>query len=162
MVLDPADEKVVADVAEHGFHSLGVEGEGVHPQFRYSVGFWESLNSPEVLIYGLDLKLAHSMLWEMFRQIKAGKMLRDRERWSGLLEGYDCISRPIDPSQFPDHVGFALWYRRFRLGDASNLRAFQLFWPSVNDGHYPWEQGCPPRVRNLQPLLYLPLAVGIA
>jgi hypothetical protein len=76
--LEPEDQRVVDKVEEFGFFSQGVLAEGAQPAFRYSVGFWESLNSPEVIIFGLPLDLMHSMLWEMFRQIKSGKTLSDR------------------------------------------------------------------------------------
>ncbi len=161
-MLDAIDQKVVDDVAAHGFHSMGVGAGDGEPQFRYSVGFWESLGSPEVLIFGLDFKLMHSMLWEIFRQIKAGSALEDGKRYVGLLEGYDCIARPVHQSQHGEYFGFALWYRRYRNVDPSALEAYQLFWPGVEQRLFPWERGCVDEVRSAQPLLYLPRETGLA
>jgi hypothetical protein len=161
--LDPEDRRIVDKVEEFGFFSQGVLAEGDQPEFRYSVGFWESLKSPEVIIFGLPLDLMHNMLWEMFRQIKAGKTLSDGARWSDLIAGHDCISRPVHPSQFAEHIGFALWYRRLRTGNAEGLSAYQLFWPGKRQGLYPWQDGCDQTVRECQPALYLPRdVVGLA
>jgi len=161
--LDPEDQRIVDDVEEFGFHSLGVLNDGDHPEFCYSVGFWETLRSPEVIVFGLPLDLMHRMLWGMFRQIKAGKTLSDGARWSDLIEGYDCISRPVHSSQFTLYIGSALWYRRLRAGNSQGLRAYQLFWPSKNQELYPWQDGCDQNVRDRQPALYLPRFVeGLA
>jgi hypothetical protein len=154
-ILDPEDQAVADNVETYGFHSVGVFAEGDDPAFRYSVGFWESLES-------LPLDLMHNMIWEIFRQLKTGKRLQDGERWSDLIEGFDCVSRPVHPTQMNEYFGVGLWYRRYRTRRRDGLCAFQLFWPGKLQGLYPWEEGCNSAVRDHQPALYLPQAVGIA
>ena len=161
MALDAADQRVVDAIEEHGFFSQGVLADANGPVFRYSIGFWESLRAPEVIIFGLDLQLMHNMLWTAFRQIKAGTTLVGGYKMSGLIEGFDCVARPVHPTQVKAHFGVGLWYRRYRGAD-DNLQAFQLFWPGKVEGLYPWEAGCPAEVRALQPQLYLPLEAGLA
>lgn len=161
-MLDAADQELVDNVQEHGFHSMGVHADTEVPGFRYSIGFWETLGSPEVIIFGLDLKLMHNMLWEMFRQIKSGARLADGARWSELIEGFDCISRPVHPSQMREHFGYALWYRRYRKQNVQDLQAYQLFWPGRQQGLYPWDPDCVQEVRDHQPTLYLPREIGLA
>jgi hypothetical protein len=160
--LDESDQKVVDAVEQHGFFSQGVFEGSEGPAFRYSVGFWETLRSPEVIIFGLDLTLMHNMLWEMFRQIKSGAELADETRWSELIEGFDCIARRVHPSQVGEYLTYALWYRRLRSQQANDLQAYQLFWPGKQQGLYPWERDCVQFVRDNQPLLYLPRETGIA
>ena len=153
MSLDPTDLRTIDDVANYGWHCLHVAAEGDLPGFSFSVGFWETLNAPEVIIFGLRHELTHEILWEVFRQIQAGKTLVDGERWTGLIEGFDCISRPVHPSQIDEHFGVAIWYRRYRTG-LDDLRAFQMFWPGKLQGLFPWEAGCDEDVRAAQALLY--------
>ncbi len=155
MALEPSDQKTVDDVAEFGWSSFHIFDND--PIFSFSVGFWESLVAPEVIVFGLERDLMHNMLWGMFDQIKAGKRLVDGERWSDLIEGFDCISRPVHPTQMRAYLGTALWYHRYKSG-SSELSAFQLFWPGKLDGLYPWEPGSHADVREYQPLLYLPRA----
>jgi hypothetical protein len=162
MSLDPDDQRIVDCIAQHGFYSQGVFGGGDEPEFRYSVGFWETLASPEVIICGLPLDLMHNMLWEMFRQIKAGRTLSDGARWSDLIDDFDCISRPVHPTQIREHFGFALWYRHFRTGSVEGLAAYQVFWPGKLEGLYPWQENCAQVVRDSQPALYLPRETGLA
>jgi len=161
MNLDPSDEKLLADIEEHGFHALHILAEGDLPAFSFSVGFTETLNAPEVVICGLRRELMHNMLWEAFRQIKAGKTLSDGERWRGLIEGFDCISRPVHPSWNIEYLGYAIWHHQYRTR-SRDVRAFQLFWPGAQQSLLPWQQGCDSFVISQQPLLYLPREIGLA
>ncbi len=153
-MLDDAERKVVDDVARYGFHSLNVGAGDGEAQFRYSIGFWESA-SPDLIIFGLDPKLMHNMLWEMFRQIQAGNSLSEHKRYSDLIEGSDCIVRQVHASQLREYFGFGLWYRRHKGYDPMTLVAYQVFWPGAVQGLFPWEPGCVEEVRDFQPLLYL-------
>jgi hypothetical protein len=161
MTRDPSDLRLLDDVAEHGFHALHIFAEGDEPAFSYSIGFWETLNAPEVIIFGLRRELMHSMLWEMFRQVRAGKVLADGDKWSDLIEGFDCVSRPVHPDWISEYFGYGLWHHRYREG-RGDLKAFQIFWPGARQGLFPWDAGCDQFVRDQQPSLYLPRIVGIA
>ena len=66
MPLTEMQQKIVDCVQEHGWFSMGVfEGEE-SPSFNYTIGLWETLAVPELVICGLPTKLMHSMLWEAF------------------------------------------------------------------------------------------------
>lgn len=160
--LSKLEQDMVDGIAEHGFFSMHVLAEADFPGFTYSIGFWESVSAPEFLIYGLPRSLMHNMLWELYRQIKGGLRIEDGARVGDMLEGFDCIIRPIHPSHLRKHVGSALWYRRLKQGDDKELRAWQVFWPGTQQGLFPWEAGCVEEVRQLQPLLYLPDETGLA
>lgn len=155
MTLDPLDQKVVDDIAKFGWSGIHVPEDDEGPGFSYSIGFWESLAAPEVIVFGLNGDLMHNVLWEMFHQLKAGKRLTDGECWSNLIESHDCISRPVHSTRIKEYFGYAIWYRRYRAGNPQ-LAAFQLFWPGKGDRLYPWEEGAHAAVRRHQPLLYLP------
>lgn len=162
--MDDYEQRIIDDISEHGWFCVSVFDGKESPDFSYSVGFWETLESPELVVYGLPLKLMHSMLWSAFRQIQSRKLkIGDGVRWSGLIEGFDCISRPVHRSQIcRDTLNSALWYRRHRKGSDHDLSAYQLFWPGKLDGLFPWESGCSDIVRESQPLLYLPRETGVA
>lgn len=161
-MLNDSDLKVIADVEQHGFHSVGVFEDDEGPGFQYSVGFGETLGSPEVIVFGLKRDVMHNMLWSMFRQIKDGAKLSEGSKWSDLIEGHDCIARAVHPSQFSEYLGYCLWYdrhcRRAPLGNG----VYQLFWPGRAQGLFPWERGCMNEVSERQPPLYLPRETGLA
>ena len=161
MKLDASDKKLLADIDKFGFHALHIFAEGDEPAFTFSIGFTETLNSPEVVIFGLKRELMHDMLWEIFRQIQAGKALADGERWSGLIEGFDCVSRPVHPSWNQEYLGTAIWHRRYRTR-RDDVTAFQLFWPGAQQGLFPWEPDRDPFVISRQPALYFPREKGAA
>ena len=155
MALNKYFQDLVDDVKKHGWYAVFVATGEDEPSFGYSVGFWESLDAPDVIIFGLPPKLTHSMLWELFRQLKLGQKLEDGGRWPDLIAGYDCVSRLVHPSQTPKYLLSAIWYRKHRLGSA-DIEAYQIFWPGKGAGLFPWEPECSDYVRESQPALYLP------
>ena len=155
-MLDEAERKIVDDVARYGFHSLNVGAGNGEPHFRYSIGFWETIASPDLIVFGLDPKLMHSMLWEILRQIQAGNSLSDHKGYSDLVEGSGCIVRKVHTSRLREYFGFGLWYRGHKGYDPMTLVAYQVFWPGVTQGLFPWEPGCVEIVQESQPQLYLP------
>jgi uncharacterized protein DUF4262 len=163
MALTDYEQRIVDSVAKHGWFCVSVFGDKPDDVFSYSVGFSETLNMPECIIFGFSGELAHKVLWEVFHQLKAGAVLSDGRRWSGLIEGFDCISRPVHPSQITrEHFNSALWYWGDPIARGRSLEAYQFFWPGVNQGLFPWERGCDQIVRDHQPALYLPNQIGQA
>lgn len=161
-MLDEDEQKVVDDITECGFHMVGVMEDEEGPAFQYSVGFSQTLRSPEVIVFGLKREVMSSMIWELFRQIKAGGSLSDGCKWSGLIDGHNCISRLVHPSQAREYLGYALWYDRHRESEPLGLGAYQIFWPGKHQGLFPWQKGCAKEVCDQQPLLYLPRETGVA
>jgi hypothetical protein len=157
------EQSIIDNVARYGWQCTKVfDPDGTEPGFAYSIGFWETLCAPELIMFGLDVEMMHELLWLMYHQLKEGAQLADGARWPGLLEGFDCISRPVHPSQLKiDYFNSALWYRHHRTGSEA-LHAYQIFWPSAVDGLFPWEAGADAGVRDAQPLLYLPDEHGLA
>ena len=65
-------------------------------------------------------------------------------------------------SQLRNNFGIALWYEHYRQRDPGMLLAYQLFWPGLQQGLFPWDADCVEDVREYQPALYLPREVGLA
>ena len=147
------EKTIVANVEKHGWHSTYVMADGDAPGFGYSVGFTKTLGAPEFIIFGLPQALVHSMLWEIFEQIRDGKAVEEGARWSNLIDGYDCISREVLPGNIVrDYLNSAIWFN----GPPPGLRVFQMVWPSNGPGLFPWERDCAQIVRDAQPALYEP------
>jgi hypothetical protein len=161
MSLNDYERALIDNVARSGWQCTSVGGGEGKPPFSYTIGLWETLCTPELIVFGLDVETMFSMLSIAIDEMKKGAQLYDGARWP-LLLGYDCISRRVHPSRvIVDYFNSALWYRRHR-GVEGPLEAFQLFWPGVGDALFPWERGCDPLVREYQPRLDLPAEQGLA
>ena len=153
------EQGILDNIAEHGWQANYVfDPNGEDPGFAYSIGFPESLGTPDVIIFGLPQELMHSMLWEIFRQIKDGKALADGSKWTGLLEGdYTCVSRRVHPDNVgSNYFNSAAWWFRHSGRPREDLSFFQIFWPGVTDRRLPWEEGCHDTVIVAQPMLFEP------
>jgi len=180
--LSQSEQQILENVAKFGWHCVAVHGKSDEPDFAYSVGFIDTLGCPEFIVFGQPVKLMHSMLWGVFRQIRDGNSMPDEgQRWSHLIEGHDCISRGVHPGRIDtDHFNSALWYAWHTGRARESVRAWQLFWPGreqpffpwgrapsllpqgKRQGLFPWESGCSQSVRDCQPALYLPRETGLA
>jgi Domain of unknown function (DUF4262) len=153
--LDPAEQKCIDDIAQHGCHILKVfDHEGEKQNFAYSVGFPVSVRQPEVLIYGLQLELMQSMINEVYRQCAAGLELSDGLRLHDLIEGHECVAKICRSREaIEEHLGWAIWYHRSQREEEVQ-HFFQIVWPGAVNGLLPWEAGASQNVIDAQPALY--------
>jgi len=129
---DAVEKKVLADVAEHGWHCLNVLEEDGNPPWSFSIGFFETWKFPELIIVGLKREVAHGVLSIVARQLAKG-LAPDLGAVNGdLVEGYACCFLEVPTSRYRDYVGTAKWYYG---GDAFPI--YQIVWPS-KQGHFPW------------------------
>jgi hypothetical protein len=155
--LNAFEQKLLDDIRDYGCQVLHVfDGNGNEPGFSYSIGFPVSVNQPEVIVFGLDRKLMHSMVNEVHRQCSEGLLLRDGAKVHDLIEGFDCVLRRVtDGAAIREHFGSAIWYHRTQRG-VDVKEAYQLVWPGAQQGLFPWEEGCSADVISQQPALYGP------
>lgn len=153
--LNEFEQRIVANVEKHGCHVMSVfDPNGELPEFTYSIGFPETVDQPEVIIFGLSSEIRHSMVNETLRLCREGLVLEDGKHVSGLLEGHDCVAREVPSDAIdPEHFGSAMWFDR-HIGNSGLKRAFQLVWPGARDGLYPWDEGASQEVIDAQPALY--------
>ncbi|UIP06481.1 DUF4262 domain-containing protein [Erythrobacter sp. SDW2] len=147
---------ILENIEQFGLSVMHVAAEDPRaPSYSFSVGFEHSLAQPEVLVYGLDRNLAQSMINEVFRQCKEeGLELVDGQAIGNLIEGYDCMVRPIDdPRGRAAHFGYAIWFQQRSKGDGLN-RAVQIVWPDPKTRAFPWQDGCGSDIRGWQVQLY--------
>ncbi|WP_435418313.1 DUF4262 domain-containing protein [Parerythrobacter aurantius] len=154
--LDPQQQAILDNIERFGLAVMHVASEDPRlPSYSYSVGFKHSLSRPEVLVYGLDQGLAQSMINEVFRQCQEdGLELTDGRLVGNLIEGYDCMVRPIDdPRARTAHLGYATWFERQR-GAEEAVGAVQIVWPDPKTRAYPWQPDCGADIRGWQVQLY--------
>lgn len=149
------EQRIVANVERYGCHVMHVfDPDGVEQNFSYSIGFPVSVAQPEVIVFGLDRTLMHSMINEVHRQCRDGLALEDGLRVSDLLEVFDCELRAVRPDNIvAEYFDSTMWFHRTHTGHPL-ADAFQIIWPGAVNGLFPWDEGVSQDVIEAQPALY--------
>src|SRR5260370_5880693 len=120
----PNDQKLLDDVAEYGWHVMKVLDQPDTPGWAYSIGLHRTFDHPEVLIFGQDMDLMHSMINTIGDGVSAGKTFEVDGRYPDLIEAYSCTFRPVKSLWYEAFLGFAMWF----YGGA-RYPGLQWFWP---------------------------------
>ncbi|MCC6372752.1 MAG: DUF4262 domain-containing protein [Bacteroidia bacterium] len=145
--MTPSDKKLHSDIESHGWHVLKVLADDTGPEFCYSVGLYKTFNHPEILIVGLNLDLAHSLINNIGEDIRAGKIFLSGQFYSNILENFKCLLYDVDKSYYDEYFGYANWYYANK-----DFPVLQCIYPTVN-GVFPWDKNWPEEIKNLQPIL---------
>jgi hypothetical protein len=149
-------------VEQHGWTAIYVGDYEAAPTWAYTMGFQDTLGQPEVIVFDIPKDSANALLWEVFAQLKDGRLvLEDGKVWSEG-EALPCVWRKVDRSQVESEDGwftFAMVRSLARGGTPFDFEAFQLVL-SDNDGRLPWDAGYDEALRPRQPALYLPRSGG--
>lgn len=145
-------------IRKYGWTGNYIPGTDSEASFAYSIGLWECLGSPELIVFGADPALSRGLIGEAYARLKAGELkLADKAPW--ILDwksGPRLAWRAVHPSQIRgEYFSVAIWYRQHRKMNRAGFHAFQLFM-SDNNGVMPWEYGFDASHRPQQPELYLP------
>ena len=134
---------IVRRVQNYGWTSVGVTEDRNGGSMSYTIGFSDSVASPEVVICGLNDESVNSILWDAFRHIKDGRMtLAENAPWPGVVTQDACVWRRVHPTNLvPEVFGSGFWYYETRSARSRPLDMFQLVFPD-REGRLPWEEGC--------------------
>jgi hypothetical protein len=142
-----AESKIISDVAKYGFHVATVPSDGYSPTFAYTIGLYKTYGYPELICFGLNQDLLHSILW-------SGKELLDKHPapdqslgYPDFIGDYDVRLLTVDKAWYNYYFGYGIWFNQGR-----NFPALQLVWPDKK-ALFPWEEGFNPAWKAGQPLL---------
>ena len=119
-----SEEKVLADVADRGWHGVWIPEEGGTPGWVFSVGLLHSHGHPEIVVFGLPSETAHAMIANAVVDIEAGRAFPPHSTSDEILDGYRCAFRPVHPNWHAPLLGTALWFYQHAAFDA-----VQCLWP---------------------------------
>ena len=148
--MDAIEKKLREDIQQNGWHVLNVSPDRGHPPHSYSIGLFATFEHPEIVIFGLPGATAQKLIDVLADDVKEGESFEPGCRYSHVLKGYDVMFVRVAPETYQKHFGRALDY----YGSVS-FPVVQMVWPDRN-GLYPWESGCDPEIRKLQPVLSRP------
>ncbi|ESQ88729.1 hypothetical protein ABAC460_14865 [Asticcacaulis sp. AC460] len=132
--LDTQEKDFVAKIREHGWSGTNIFAEGNQPGFTFTTGFWVTHRAPEIIVFGLKAEIAHSVFWDLYRDIANGQTLPLCSRSDELLGNHDAYLFPVHKTHYPEYLGWSRW---FYAGD--EFPCVQLVWPDRKNV-FPWEE----------------------
>ncbi|MEV7007287.1 DUF4262 domain-containing protein [Streptosporangium sp. NPDC051022] len=148
--LDEFDRDTMRKVRERGWVVIMVPEDEDGPGWAFTVGLWHTFRSPETAMFGLDIEVMRDCLNTLADEIAAGNgLVADQER-DDVIRNYSVVTRNVDQSWYRSLFGMALhFYQR------PPLPFMEVVWPD-NAGRFPWDPRATPRLRELQPSLWIP------
>jgi hypothetical protein len=150
--LTSGDEKALADIEKYGCHVIHVLEDEEGPPFSYSVGVQKSSGAPEVIVIGLKQPIAHFVVNEYNRRVRAGERFERGARYEGFLEGFSVQFGAVARRHFDAYLGWDKW-----LYGGKAFEVLQIIYPTTN-GVWPWDANASEAFRERQPLLGEPAA----
>lgn len=147
---NPPDEtarQLLEHVDEFGWSVIGREADSLGPAYAYTVGLWETLQHPEIVVVGLDSEQAMALLNRMGDAIKVGQRFEPGQSLDGYVARYALKFVAVHPANVAAAFGYASWYYG---NDGTPM--IQCLWPDAV-GRYPDEEKFDDRFRDRQPLL---------
>jgi len=143
-----ADRLIIRDVNTVGWHIALVPPAGGHHGWAFSVGFVQTFDHPEVVIFGLPDDVLRALLDTIGQHLRAGRAFRDGHEDASLAPPFRFVFRAVDSAWQPAVLPVASWFYRDR-----SFTSVQLFWPDRSH-RLPWEADFDPDLSGHQPLLF--------
>jgi len=147
---DKSEQKLVDNVAEHGWHCIHILAEGEHVAYSFTVGLFHSYGYPELIIFGLPRDVAHDILTIAADAAQSGAPVDVTRPSDAFLKNGHCKFAKVPASAYREHVGSALWYY-----EKKPFPLYQIVWPSKT-GHFPWDPDVSDAFREAQPVIGVP------
>ncbi len=148
--LDGGDLRVMADVAQSGFHVVEVPSDADVPAHAYSVGLFRSWDHPEVTLFGLGPEVLRDAVARLGERVRRGERFEHGDVAEGVLDDRAVGFRRIVPRHYAAFLGRAAWYH-----GGARFPALQGGWADPA-GRFPWDRWFPRELRDAQPVLFEP------
>ncbi|ABS26806.1 DUF4262 domain-containing protein [Anaeromyxobacter sp. Fw109-5] len=143
--LDARDLRVLADVAEVGWHVVqAVETGRSH---AFTIGLFRSFDHPEVVLFGFGPEIREAALDRLGARVRAGERFEDGGVADGILADRPVTFRVVARRHYLAYLGYAGWYH-----GGPRFPALQAVWPDA-EGRFPWERWFSPALREAEPIL---------
>ncbi len=149
-LLDATDLRLMADVAQAGFHCAVSAGGEDGPPHAFSVGFFRSWDHPEVAMFGLEEDDLRGAIDTLAERIRGGERFEHGDFADAIVSGREIAFRRIVARHYTAHLGQAVWYH-----GGARFPALQAVWAD-EEGHYPWDRWFRRELRDAQPVLFEP------
>lgn len=142
-----AEEQIISDVKQYGWHVGLIEAEDGEPSFAYTIGLWETYKHPEIIAFGLSINNLHAILNNAGGKVKSGQVLKTDQDDFDIFEALPAQFLKVDPKYLKKYFGYGLWYNKHE-----DFPALQLVW-SDRKGVFPWDPEFEREFIGRQPIL---------
>jgi hypothetical protein len=148
--LDAEDLRLLADVAQSGFHCAASPGGEEAVPHAFSVGFFRSWDHPEVAMLGLEAEALRTAVGRIADRVRDGERFEHGDLADGIVNGREVAFRRVVARHYGAHLGHAVWYH-----GGARFPALQAVWAD-EEGHFPWDRWFHRELREAQPVLFEP------
>jgi hypothetical protein len=148
--LDGADLRLMADVAQSGFHVDVAPPDADTPGHACTIGLFRSWDHPEVAMFGLAPEALEGALARLGDRIRHGERFDHGDVADGVLDDRAVAFRRIVPRHYAAFLARGVWYH-----GGARFPALQALWAD-EDGRFPWDRWFPRELRDAQPVLFEP------
>jgi len=146
---DAHDTRVLSNIKNFGYHIVGIRSEDGEPEYCFTIGLEYSYKHPEILLVGLPISTANTIITKMGSEIKNDQKFTDENNYIKIASQKFMV-KEVHPSNYDDYLGYYLWF--YRSLKTPPL-VMQLFWPDESD-KFPWDDGYNEKFDKSQPLLF--------
>jgi hypothetical protein len=143
-----SDQRILDDVAQYGWHVIKVIELADSPGWAYSIGLYRTFNHPEIVVFGLNADLMHSIINFIGNDVRSGKRFEEDKHYPDLIEAYSCTFKPVSVIWHYPFLGYADWFY-----NGPDYPVLQCIWPDKKS-LYPWVACFNPDWAYAQPLLF--------
>ncbi len=141
-------KSVLENIEKFGFHTTSVMGrDSDEVSYSYSTGIHETIDKPDIIIFGLSPSVSHAVIGIYYDRVRAGELFEPGIEYSGFLKGYLVMFASISKVKIDEHMLCIPW-----LYPGKQHEAYQLLYPD-DDGKWPWQDNAEESFRHLQPVL---------
>ena len=144
------ERKLLDNIQRVGWQCTSVFGDDEGPPFSYTIGLHQSFGHPELIIFGLEHKVAHGILGVAANAASSGDPIDLHTPTNRLLQGYSSVFVEVPRSEYEQYVLSAFWYY-----EDDSFPLFQIVWPSAS-GNFPWHPAEATSFAKAQPVLGVP------
>jgi hypothetical protein len=136
---------------EPGWKVMGIGAEKDSPGFAYTIGLFHNYKHPEIILFGLPIEIALTLLNDVGDRVKRGEVIQPNAVYTDLVQKYPVIFKPIssnDRDTREELLGIAV-----RFYGHVNFPVLQFIWTD-SKGKFPWEIDCEMKTKLSQPLAW--------
>jgi hypothetical protein len=136
---------------EPGWKVMGISAGKEGPGFAYTIGLYHNYKHPEIILFGLPIETALTLLNDVGDRVKGGEVIQPNVTYTDLVQKYPVMFKPIsnnDSDTREDLLGIAV-----RFYGHVNFPVLQFIWTDPK-GKFPWESDCEMKTKLCQPLAW--------
>lgn len=136
-------------IAKHGLAVMGIFASPEGPSFTYTIGLTETYDHPEIIVFGIDTRIASIVLNHIAEEIKGGRKFTEGDVTDDFAN-YPVAFKSITTGQAAGYVHQSTFHYE---GAPKQPTYLQLVLTDVA-GKFPWDQGYAESMKRSQTELW--------